>query len=668
MAASFLFAFAVISADLTGVRPGPVRVTPAAEAVRVDWADDRGQPWTAEFSLDPKKPLISAISQAGAVVLDRAQPYYTVETGKRRGGWDQFFDYPPSHPDGTRRFQAQFTPAALKARTKGDRVEVRVEGLQLGIFSGAIVYTFFPGSRLVQQEASVSTQEPDTAFFYDAGIQWAAESDRKPGNTMQTRVAWYDQENHLQTKMLNFFASERQPFAVRYRTLSAATANGSVAVFPSPHQYFMPRDFTSNLAHLWARSFRGTAALGIRQLPDENWIFYPWMNAPPGSEQHLSMFLVLSRDQPAVVLEEVLRYTNRDRFPRLPGYRTLASHWHLAYTVQAMEYGDAWVPPFKPVLKDMGIDAALIADFHGDGHPADKTDLRLKELDAYYRVAKAQSDGDFLIIPGEEANAHFGGHWILSFPKPVLWFMSRAEGQPFEEQHPKYGKVYRTGNSADMLELIKRENGIAYTAHPRTKGSLGYPDKYKDSEFFRDPHFLGAGWKQMPANLSTPRMGLRALNLVDDLANWGFRKRLIPEVDMFQLDSTHELYAHMNAAYVKIDALPKWDDYGKMLEALGRGDYFASTGEVHLPEVKFAPVGRVEAKVRWTLPLAQAVVISGDGTTVKREAVPLDATRAFGEQTFQWSAANPGAKWIRLEVWDVAGNGAFTTPNWYGPK
>jgi hypothetical protein len=663
-----LFALVIFPADTTAVRPGPVKVTAASDSLRVEWSDERNRAWLTEFSLDSQKPLITSITQAGAVVLDRGRPFYQVETGTRRGGFDQFFDFPPSHPDGTRRFQAEFTPRRAIARTIGDRVQVLFEGLKLGIFSGGIAYTFYPGSRLIQQEAVASTSVPDTAYYYDAGIQWAADSDRKAGNTMQTRVMYYDTEARLQSTLLPFFSSERQPFAVRYRTLAAQTANGSIAVFPSPHQYFMPRDFTSNLAQLWARSFRGTAALGIRQLPDENWVFYPWMNAPPGSEQRMSLFMVISREEPVVALEEVLRYTNRDRFPRLPGYRTLASHWHFAYTVQAVENGDAWVPPFKTVLKDIGIDAAMIADFHGDGHPRDTTELRLKELEAYYRVCRAQSGEDFLIIPAEEANIHLGGHWVVAFPRPVMWYMARAEGQPFVQDDPRHGKVYRTANAAEMYELLKRENGLFYTAHPRTKGSLGFPDKYKDTDFFRDARFLGAGWKQMPSDLSTLRMGLRSLNLLDDMNNWGFRKRLLPEVDVFQLDHTHELFAHINAAYVKVDPLPRFEQYGQILDALGRGDYFSSTGEVLIPEAHFEAGPRVTARLRWTLPLAYAVVAWSDGAVTRRETVALDTTRSFGDQEFTWRLQAPGAKWARLEVWDVAGNGAFTNPHWYDQR
>ena len=150
------------------------------------------------------------------------------------------------------------------------------------------------------------------------------------------------------------------------------------------------------------------------------------MNAPPGTGQRMNVFFLLSDGEAQPLLDEVTRYTNRDRFPRLDGYVTLAPHWHFAYTVQALAKGADWVPPFKPVLKDMGVDAAMIADFHGDGHPQDMTELRLKEVKAYYDFCRAQTDTGFLLIPSEEANVHYGGHWAVAFPKPVYWYMALA--------------------------------------------------------------------------------------------------------------------------------------------------------------------------------------------------------------------------------------------------
>ena len=57
----------------------------------------------------------------------------------------------------------------------------------------------------------------------------------------------------------------------------------------------------------------------------------------------------------------------------------------------------------------------------------------------------------------------------------------------------------------------------------------------------------------MPADLSHDRLGRRALDLLDDMANWGQKKYLLGEVDVFKIDHTHELYGHMNINYVRLE-------------------------------------------------------------------------------------------------------------------
>ena len=373
------------------------------------------------------------------------------------------------------------------------------------------------------------------------------------------------------------------------------------------------------------------------------------------------MFLQVGVEEPAALLDEVLRYTNRDKFALLPGHLRVATHFHFAYTMQAREYGAEWTPPFKTALRNAGLDAALIADFHGDGHPAATDDTRYQELADYYRFCRAQSGDDFLVIPAEEPNAHYGGHWMLAFPKPVRWILSRQPNELFVSEHAKFGKVYRVGSSAEMQDLIGREQGIAWTAHPRTKSSMGFPDQYKDADFFRDSRFLGAGWKQMPSDLSSLRQGVRSLNLLDDMANWMPGKMLLPEADIFQMDDTHEVYAHLNAAYVRLPALPRFDDYGQILEKFHTGEFFISTGEVTLPLVERIGATRLRVLARGTFPLAQMVVSWGDGNRVERVVNPMDSTRAFRQQTSEFESPELAkAKWVRVEVWDVAGNGAFT--------
>jgi len=221
-------------------------------------------------------------------------------------------------------------------------------------------------------------------------------------------------------------------------------------------------------------------------------------------------------------------------------------------------------------------------------------------------------------------------------------------------------------DAKELLDLVRAEDAFVYTTHPRTKGSMGYPDQVRDSAFFQDPRWFGAGWKALPSDLSSPRLGDRAFKLLDDMSNWGLPKKLMGEVDVFQIDSTHELYAHMNVNYVKLPSLPAFDDYGKLLGALQRGDFFTTTGEVLLPDVRIAQEKgggiAVQARIQHTFPLEMAEIVWGDGKQTYRKTIPLSETHPFGDFTFRGDAEGGNWTWARLAVWDVAGNGAFVNP------
>jgi len=133
----------------------------------------------------------------------------------RRGGWDQFFDFPPSHPNGTRQFAGDFQLRYAEARTVGDRVQVIFGRMQMGIFEGTIAYTFYPGSRLIRQEAILRTQEPDVAYFYDTGMRMSTSSDMHAGGNMTTEITYTDTAGQSRTERAQ--GPERVPIAARYR-------------------------------------------------------------------------------------------------------------------------------------------------------------------------------------------------------------------------------------------------------------------------------------------------------------------------------------------------------------------------------------------------------------------------------------------------------------------
>lgn len=336
------------------------------------------------------------------------------------------------------------------------------------------------------------------------------------------------------------------------------------------------------------------------------------------------------------------------------------------------------IPGHVKALRKTGVNIMHLGEFHLAGNPRDPGPRRLLQFKKMFEECARLSGGDFLMLPGEEPNSHFGGHWMNIFPKPVYWIMSRQPDQPFVEEVPEFGKVYRVGNKEEMLKLLELENGLAWTAHARIKGSTGFPDQYKEEEFFKSDCFLGAVWKAMPADLSQDRLGKRVLDVMDDMANWGHRKYVIAEADLFKIEPEYELYGNMNINYLQLDELPKFEEgWQPVLDAMEEGKFFVSTGEVLLPvfrvngkgsgeTIKLNRNGKAEVvlEMGWTFPLNYAEIISGDGEQVFRQRINLDETQPFGRQKFAFNADFKGRKWVRVEVWDVAANGAFTQFVW----
>jgi hypothetical protein len=500
-------------------------------------------------------------------------------------------------------------------------------------------------------------EEKLVAYIYDFTLEGEVD-----------RYAWRDVEDRLVRAEAG--EGEPRPIAVRRRTMMGETSAGTIAVFPPPHAFFFPRDHSDNFQYAQAGGHR----FGLRQDPDRKNAFVPWIDAPAGRTQRMSAFLLLHAGKAEAALERVERYTRSDRFKPMDGRLTFTSHWHFRLAVAEMA-GKPRAPEVAHVMKSMGVNLVHLAEFHGDGTPNDPGPKRLPELKAMFDLCRKYSDESLLFIPGEEANAWLNkpppekthaGHWVYLFPKPVYLTLVRGEGVPFEETIEPYGKVYHAGSEADMAEILRREKALAWTAHPRIKASFACPDSYKEKDWFKDDLWLGGAWKAMPADLSQPRLGVRVLDLLDDMNTWGRPKISHGEVDTFELDRTHELYAHMNVNYLRLPKKPTVDDWSPVLDCLRRGDFFVTTGEV-LIHAFDAKNGHVTADLEWTFPLRQAELTWWDGTKVHRKTIRLDETREEGRRAFTWPLDLQGVRWVRLEAWDVATNGAFTQPLWIAP-
>ncbi len=701
-----------VAVELAGYSAGcGVDVMASVTGVDVGWPLGNGERGRVRLDLREGRPLIGRIAVsgdaegAGVAVLESVDPVFFLTVGSRwtppakpdDQKWAVFFDKPAKRPHQTH--LSALDLERVRVTSAGRRATVALETLRAGPFSGALELTFYAGARLVHVEAVVETPEDRRAIIYDAGLLGDPRD-------MLRAIAWIDTDGRLVRSEEGIDGSFRA-LAVRHRAIVAETEGGSIACFPPPHQFHFPRDWTDNFRYVWhGRGNRGRTdrfGIGIRQDGEGGGAFVPWFNAPPGVPHRLGQFLLVTRGDARHALDEVLRFTHGDRFPDLPGHLTLTSHWHMAVAVTAMKQSERRVDPlpvpdFVGMFKAMNVDMVHLAEFHGDGHQKDPGPLRLPELEAMFSECRRLSDDELLLIPGEEVNTFLGlrqpgkhpGHWMSLFPRPVFWIMQRGEGQPFAEPHERHGTVYRVGDRADMMRLLEREDGLVWSAHPRIKASSWTPDIFREEDFFLAEFWLGAAWKAMPADLSRVRLGERPLALLDDMANWvgapvperaARRKYMLGEVDVFKLDRTHELYGHMNINYVRLERLPRFDEgWRPLLDALGRGRFFVTTGEVIVRAFTLGGVesggtldfnrsarARLVVDLEWTFPLRFAEIASGDGERVHRERIDLADTGAFGSRRIERDLDLSGRTWVRFEAWDVAANGAFTQPIWILP-
>ena len=658
-------------------RKNRAAVTVAGNDVAIKWPAGPGAVAQIRFDLDKSNPLFRSISiTSGKQTIPVAasiDPVFLLTVGKRdlvsQNGWNIFFDKVHLKPYQTHRLLLE--KDSVSVTTTGSRSVISLGKLSAPGFSGRLEVTCYNGSPLFNVAAVMTTLQDSTAIVYDAGLvsrgtDWSA-------------ISFADVRDQLQqySPAANDTAVN---VAVKYRTIIGQSQTGSIAVFPAPHQYFYPLDEAFNLKFTWYgnqyRKMIDGFGLGIRQPLDGDHRFVPWFNAPPATRQRLNFFCMVAVGKAEPLLKDVKAFTHNDTYLPVAGYKRMASHFHNEFIMQVVLAGKPVPekPEFISYFENAGIDIVHLGEFHYTAHPKGPDSLRLKELKALFDQCSRLSTDKFLLLPGEEPNEFLGGHWLQLFPRPVYWIMSRSKEQPFVTTDPELGKVYRVGDTADMLRLLQLEKGLAWTAHPRTKGSTGYPDKYANEGFFKSDRFLGAAWKAMPADLSQPRLGKRVLDLMDDLNNQGFTKKIIAEADLFTITRENEMYAHMNLNYLQMDQLPSFKNgWQPVLDAVGKGRFFSTTGEVLIPAFTINNKGAGDTvmltvnkkatlsfRVKWTFPLQFAELISGDGNNVYRERINLNSTLPFGDKIFRMPVDLHGRKWARLEIWDAAVNGAFT--------
>lgn len=699
-----------------------LRAEVVGDAVRLTWNGERNQELRASFTIENQTPVIrelAARKQGGAWVVlgTNLTPEYEVTSGKRRLSeqqmkplrdlgialtpevverekWNAFWDAPlmipgkpgenmdlPRKAEEIQRAWSKFESSNCGVVSDGDRLLVNFNGLRLGIFNGHLRFTVYKGTNLLRQEAIASTDEPSVAYKYVAGLK---------GFTVQagTKVVWQDTSRTWQ-KYAFGGAVNKDPVALRARNRLGIVEKpgGSLAFLPPSHKFFFAREIETNLGFVYYRKdANGTFSVGARQadreepyrpygVSDEVWakrekeahhhtLNFALYNAPPGTQQHMPVYYYLSAEDSKSTQQAVLEFTHDDQYKPVPGFKVLTSHFHMHFNEQLTDAGSIdQQPTWLQVFRGLGINIAILADFHGDSHPNDPGPRRFAEQKVYFEGCERFSDDDFLLIPGEEPDNTFGGHYISFMPRPVLWSHVRTKTQQPIEKDPKYGDVYHIGSALEELDMLKREGGLAWQAHPRTKGSTGFPDAIKNTVPFLSDRFLGGSYQSLPVDQSESRIcEKRCLGLLDEMNNWGAPKYLLAEGDTYMKYPDDETFPQLIVNYVKLDRVPKFgESWAPVAKALRAGDYFVSTGEVLLPSWS---VGRgvFQAEVEWTFPLDFVELVWGDGKTTDRQVIRTTDLGPKSRKKFSLPFDPKGKKWIRFAAWDSAGNGAFTQP------
>ena len=694
------------------------------------WTGERGEMLRATFTVHDGRPTVTELAARKAagpwIVLGRdLTPEYQVVTGKRRLSeqqmaplrelgiaftpdvvdrekWNAFWDAPlsvpgragtnldlPRKPEEIRHDTATFHSDGCTVKTEDARTEVTFPGVQLGIFSGELRYTAYKGSNLLRQEVIASTSEPSVAYKYNGGLKGFSITDK-------TKVVWRDTARAWQ--QYAFGGSPNQEgvgLRARNRLAILETNGGSLAFFPPSHKFFFAREMETNLGYVYYRKDTETSfALGIRQpereegykpfgVSDEVWNRrvaesrselqnFALYNAPPGSQQRMAVYFYLSPEDSHATQQEVLAYTHDDVYKAIPGFKVLVSHFHFHLNEQLSDAGIMdYQPTWLQVFRALGINIAILADFHSDAHATDTGKVRLDEQRVYFEGSRRFSDRDFLLIPGEEPDANFGGHYMFVFPKPVYFTHLRKPehppNQPYTETMDPFGKVYHTTTAANELQLLKDEQGLVWQTHPRTKGSAGYPDATKDTDFFMSDRFLGGSFQSLPVDQSEKRIcEARCLGLLDDMNNWTGPKYMIAEGDTYMKYPDDETYGQLVVNYLKLGSVPRFDEgWAPVLTTMRNGDYFETSGEVLFRNWAIEGTGKqrfYNADVEWTFPPEFAELVWGDGTKTERQIIPLTAMAPLTSHRFHVPFDATGKKWVRFAVWDSAGNGAFTQP------
>lgn len=228
---------AQVRTDLKKFGKNGADVSVKGNVLTVSWPAGEDRTGRVTIDLGNETPLFKNISllqnKRNYEIATDLDPAFVLTVGKRdlisQNGWNIFFDKVPEKPFKAHKIDMKKESASVE--TIGSRTVIKIGSLNAPGFTGTLEITLYNRSALMNIAAVMSTDIDSTAILYDAGLM-----SRKK---LWDKIGWSDvyekMQAHLPTANDTATALE-----VKYRTIVGESQQGSLAVFPAPHQYFYP--------------------------------------------------------------------------------------------------------------------------------------------------------------------------------------------------------------------------------------------------------------------------------------------------------------------------------------------------------------------------------------------------------------------------------------------
>ena len=733
------------SCDLSAYKAGSGLVAAnASDGLRLLWDGEKDQQLRLRLAIDGGTPTIRDLSVRSkngdwATLATNVTPEYRVVSGIRRMTnqqleplvglkveltpeivdkykWDAFWDAPlnlgpapargggnpppaagvanqpglPRKPEEIQRADAVYQATGCSVKTNGSRIEVSFPGVQLGVFDGRLQYTIYKGH---EPDPAGSDREDGSGFRglqVRRGTEGPRDSRRRRtscgvtcrprGRTTRWRKAGLTRPA-LRPKWCR---------CARPIVLSAAQwANGSIAAFPAPHNFFWSREIDTVLGYnYYRRDGASSFSIGIRQPESEddpavanrggadyaqNFALY---SARPGTMQKMPVYFYVSPDAGQAAIQGALAFTRGDHYKPLPGYQVMATHYHTGFLNRLRTAGslDAPLPDLIPI-KAAGINImAPIDGGSGAGGGRGQQEKRLKDQADWYALTKMHSERGFVIMPDEEVfNSPLGGHTDLLLSHPVYWTNDRNPGQPFVETDPVHGNVYHVGSGADMIEMVNaREHPDLHAASalegidriPRRDQG---PPRIPGRRMARDRFPVGHGARRIrAASLRLPllaaarrheQLGRQPAGAAEVRA--GDRRGLPAGARRRHLrQHARELREARRRPGTGRHESDRQRDAPRRLFLSARARCSSRRTRSRARATSARSSRTSNGPSRWNLPRSSGA--TGRRRTARSFRPPT--WPAFGKKHFEIPFNAEGKAWVRFAVWDSAGNGAVVQP------